>query len=397
MMKFSEIEKDTNAPVKVAFVLPSLAAGGAERVLITVMNNLDRTKFDPCMIVANNVGELHDLIDREIPVHSLGHYAQVAKSIPALIWRLRKVKPDVVVSTMAHMNYAVLLAKPFLKKGTRIIVREAITPSFIVESVKKGWLAKLLYKWLYPKADLVISPAQMIIDEFHDYLHMDISNHALLYNPVNIDKIRAVPQILQSIDETRENTVHFACAGRLHYQKGFDRLIEALRWFKPDFDWRLSILGEGDEFENLQELIKSENLSGAITLAGFEKNPWPKIGAADYFLLPSRSEGLPNVVLESLSVGTPVIAHNQAGGIDEIAKLAGSENVKVLATMPEFIDTMRSVSANPTRLYRQSLLPPTFRLETVMKRFSDMLEGKGEFSKAIIETAKRRRRKKKAA
>jgi glycosyltransferase involved in cell wall biosynthesis len=365
-------------PQKVVFILPSYDAGGAERVLITLMNKLDHNRFQPEFISFTTDGPLKKLIESDIPVHSIGHFKKVYFGLVPFARKLREINPDIAVTTMAHTNFALLLLKPFLPH-TRIIVREAITPSFIIQTKKSGWLVKLLYKLLYPHADLVISPSQRIIDEFDTLIKTDIRHHKLLYNPVNIDVIRAMPQILENKDDNRNKTVHFVCAGRLHYQKGFDRLINALPFFKSSYDWKLTILGDGSERKNLEALIEKHKLQDKVTLHGFTKTPWPHIGEADCFLLPSRFEGLPNVALESLAVGTPVIATTSAGGINEIAAVA-DDHVTLVETMPEFIDAMAMVKPTPTRTYRNSLLPGRFETDKVVKRFMDMLEGREEFS-----------------
>lgn len=366
--------------IRVVFVLPSLNAGGAERVLITLMNRLDRARFEPHFITLNDQGSLRDWIYTDIHFISLGQYKKVIHALPSLLLKLWRIKPDVVFSTMAHVNFGVLLLRPFLPLRTRIIVREAIVPSFICETIRKGWLARFCYRTLYPLADLVISPAQTIIDEFRDYLGMKATNHALLYNPVDAERILSPSDTLPQDFENRENTVHFVCAGRLHYQKGFDRLIEALPALEHPMNWRLSILGTGEQQPRLQDLIEKNNLTDKVFLTGFTKRPWPIVATADCFLLPSRWEGMPNVVLESLSIGTPVIASAQAGGVQEIAGHAQPGAVTLAPTMDDFIKAMRAVRPDPSRASKPSMLPKRFGLETVIARLSSMLEGKETFS-----------------
>lgn len=372
-------------PKKVVFLLPSYDAGGAERVLITLMNKIDRNRFAPKFISLKNDGPIKDLIAGDVVIHDIGNHRFFSLGLLPLLLKLREIKPDIAVATMAHMNFALILMKPFLG-NTRIIVREAITPSFMLEK-KIGGLLKWLYKALYPFADLVISPAQRIIDEFENILKIKTAHHKLLYNPVNIDVIRGTPQILENKNEDRDNTVHFVCAGRLHPQKGFDRLINALPFFKCHFNWKLTIVGGGPEQKNLQEMIDKHNLQDHVFLAGFTQLPWPHMGESDCFLLPSRFEGLPNVALESLAVGTPVIATRSAGGIEEIAETA-PDHITIVDNMPAFIDAMALVKPNPTRTYRDSLLPERFEMDKVVKRFMAMLDGDDEFAPEAIKQEK---------
>ena len=278
----------TQKPQKVVFILPSLAAGGAERVLMTLMDKIDRTRFKPEFISFRRNGPLKKLIPEDVIVHDIGSYKKVLFGLIPLLFKLREIKPDIAFTTMAHTNFGLLLVKPFLLH-TRIVIREAITPSFIFKTIKSGWLVKLLYKTLYPRADIVISPSQRIIDEFHDLLNANTGHHKLLYNPVNTEIIRAVPQILENTEEEdRQKTVHFICAGRLHPQKGFDQLLQALPFFKCHYNWKLTILGGGRERKRLESIIQDHNLQDHISLPGFTQTPWPQIGSADCFLMPSR-------------------------------------------------------------------------------------------------------------
>lgn len=358
--------------LKTAFVLPALTAGGAERVLITLMNSLDRACFDPVFITVSNQGTLRDLIDPDIPFHSLWR-RRFLGSLPKLYFKLKELNPDIVVSTMAHMNFAVLLLKPFFPE-TRFIVREAVVPSFFFKTHPLlAFAIKKAYQWLYPSADRVISPAQAIIDEFREGLRMTCKNHALLRNPVDMGQIRAMENIPFEITEERKNTVHFVAAGRLHSQKGFDRLIKALTQINNPHPWELTILGEGPERPILEALIKDHALSDNVCLPGWIQGPWPYYARADCFLLPSRWEGLPNVVLESLACGTPVIATRESGGIEEIANLAPEGAVTVVDDMNAFIKAMEGRRPAYSNSFRPSLLPENFHKKTVSRQFSDIL------------------------
>ncbi len=356
---------------RIVFVLPNLMAGGAERVLITLMNNLDANKFDRHLVILSEYGTLRDWIAPDVTVHNLGNI-KLRAAVPPLIKVFNKLTPDTVVSTMAGMNFSVLLTRPFLTNKPRIIVREAVVPSSIIESQILQGMVRAAYKTLYPMADAVIAPSQIIIDEFRDYLGMNTARHAVLPNPVDTARMLAHP-FKPDTSEKRKKTVKFIAAGRLHKQKGFDRLIQALPKLQTPYDWELEILGAGPEEENLKNMIKNLNLDQHVFMPGLSKTPWPEYGAADAFLLPSRWEGLPNVALESLACGTPVIAMNEAGGIAEIAEDARKGAVQTTYAMDEFINAMADVVPNPSDNYRASLLPEKFEMQNVMHEFEKLL------------------------
>lgn len=363
------MSRKTDEKSKTVFILPALTAGGAERVLITLMNGLDRDRFKPALITINNKGSLGGLIQADIPFYSL--QSRVALCLPKLYVRLKTLRPALVVSTMAHMNFALLLLQPLFPK-TRFIVREAVTPSFILKS--HPFLApfiRMAYRYLYPRADVIISPAQAIINELRALSGLEKLNHVLLHNPVHTDLIFAPTKLN---DPERENTVYFIAAGRLHHQKGFDRLIESLAQLQHPYNWKLTILGEGAERLRLEALIEEKGLTGKVSLPGLVENPWPQYAAADCFLMPSRWEGLPNAVLEALACGTPVIATAEAGGIEEIAALAPAGAVTVASDMTMFIRAIEKVKPNPVSGRRVSLLPHEFHYRKIMAEFSKILE-----------------------
>ncbi len=352
-------------------MLPTLSAGGAERVLITLTNNLDRSRFAP-ELVALSGGPIQDWVHKEIPVHVL-HKSRARTGYFSLIRKLRHIKPDVVISTIVHMNALALLVKPFLPKA-KFIVREASLPTVLMrEYGLRGALCRYVYQYGYPHADLVISPSGLVIEEFRNVLKMQMKKHKTLFNPVDTERILThIPPKFIVTKERKEKT-HFVAAGRLSYEKGFDRLIMALQGMKFDRDWRLDILGEGEQRAELERLIKKAQLQNHVFLQGYQKNPWEFMAQADYVLLPSRWEGMPNVVLESLVCGTPVIAMEEAGGIVEIQGFCEPGKVQISKTIEGFVELMKSAKPEPKKKKDPSLLPSVFFLPTIMRRLESWI------------------------
>lgn len=358
----------------IVFALPNFRAGGAERVLITFMNNLDRALFTPHLIVMNDEGTLREWVADDITVHSLG-ITNINRSIHKLAQLLSSIEPDIIFSTTEAMNIGILMAKPLLKKPAKIVVRETLSPSKSIEKRAFPWLVRNSYQRLYQRADLVLSPCRSIIDDFRDNLNIATDNHVLLYNPVSSEVIRNTQATLPMINDDRRHTIRFVCAGPLCEQKGFDRLIGWLSQYKTVYDWKLTILGEGPDKQQLEHLAQQSGLEKNVLIAGHTTRPWPIIAAADALLLPSRWEGLPNVVLESLALGTPVIAMQEDSGIHEIAHYAAAQDVKLADSMESFLHHMEKVQPNPTSNYRDSLLPANFDLKIVLERLTNLLLG----------------------
>ena len=164
----------------------------------------------------------------------------------------------------------------------------------------------------------------------------------------------------------------FVAVGRLSRQKGYDRLLEALAVVRDDF--RVTVFGDGDERAALETQSYALGLVPRVTFAGFDANPAPWVAGADALLLPSRWEGLPNVALEALACGTPVIAAPEAGGIGEIAALAAPGAVTIASIGAEFCAAMAGVPRNDPARLRASLLPDEFRLAAVVAEYERQLD-----------------------
>lgn len=200
----------------------------------------------------------------------------------------------------------------------------------------------------------------------------DVPSHVLceLQNPVDVSRIR-----LEALSNHRGSGGAgrcFVAAGRLTTQKGFDRLLEMFAESAGPED-RLAILGEGPLGEELRQRVNELGIGERVNLTGFLDNPWAWFAAADAFLLPSRWEGMPNVALEALACGLPVIATPESGGIAEVAAVAAPGAVQVVKAGNNFIQAMREVPCRPKDTLPKSLLPPQYQLESVVDTFASWL------------------------
>lgn len=343
----------------IAFILPSFAAGGAERVVINLLRLVDRSVLYPILIVLDPRGPLADQVPDDTIVRSLGQ-PRLKKALPALIGALRQVRPAVIFSTFTHINMPLLAISPLLGNA-RLLVREANLPSINLTRMPWPWAFRMGFRWLYPKAHGVIASSACMQK---DLCAVGVPTEAvyLLPNPVDETALRsaAMPAI-----RCPGRGLRFVAAGRLSRQKGFDRLLEAMIEL-PD-DCHCTILGEGPERADLEERISSLDLTSRVRLAGFVSNPAPWIAGADAFVMPSRFEGMPNVALEALALGTPVIATPQSGGIAEV------EGVVLAKAGTAFTAAMGACKVDPVAAPRPSLLPPRFHINAVAERMNHLL------------------------
>lgn len=355
----------------VAFVLQKLHPGGAERALITLMNNLDREKYDVHFICISGQGDQYDWINHPTQIHNL-NTRTIVTSLEALYKTLKAIKADTVIATMVQANSTLLLLKPFLPK-TRFIIRESSLPSIMLKNYGlKSLVCGFAYQYLYPRADIIIGPAQIIIDEFKSLIKKP-ANYVVLYNSVQQERTKRA--IESAPLESYRDVIKFVCVGRLEPEKGYDRLLKHLNGFstKNAASWTLTILGQGAEKERIIALIKKMGLQNNVRLLGHSSAPEQYMVTADCLLLPSRWEGMPNVVLESLACGTPVIAHTKAGGINEIAAVTQKGDLTIAEDMPQFIEAMKNVNLRLLKETPKSKLPDLFSLPRIIQKLETLL------------------------
>ena len=178
-----------------------------------------------------------------------------------------------------------------------------------------------LAEWFYPWADTIIAVSTDVANDLTRTAKVPQNLIKVVYNPV-------VTPDLQDKSEAPLDHPWFKdgeppvvlSVGRLTDQKAFDVLIQAFSLVRKNRPARLLILGEGENRPALEALINQLGLEQDVNLMGFVQNPYPYMAHASLFVLPSRWEGLPTVLVEALYLGTPIVATDCPGGSREILK-----------------------------------------------------------------------------
>ncbi len=351
---------------KITFVLPSFAGGGAERVTIALCSRLNADAFAPSIVVLEDSGPWRSLVPNRIPIESLNR-PRLRYALWSLRRKLLELRPDVVMSTPGYLNLGLMLLRPVLPSTIRFILREANVVSRNT-SGSKGWFLRRAYRRLYKRADQVISPSSQIAHDLTANLGVPERLVSILYNPVEEERIReaALPTNRVSGPGPR-----FVAVGRLTAQKGLDRLLTAFAGCSPHVS--LTILGEGSARRELEELRTTLALERNVAFKGFEHNAPSWLAGADALLLPSRWEGMPNVALEALACGTPVIAAPEAGAIHEIRAMTTPGAVTIDSFAPGLEDRLAHVPSNSAAKLRSTMLPTEFLAAHVGERFERLL------------------------
>jgi glycosyltransferase involved in cell wall biosynthesis len=352
-----------SARTRVLFLMPNLGGGGAERVMVTLLRHLDRACFEPHLALVEAAGPLLKEVPADVPLHDL-KTKRVRYAFPGIIRLARKLRPHAIHSAMCELNMAAVLSRPFLPPGLRLLMREDSSPSAQnAQSRKHPLLWNWLYRKLYPRADKIICVGDYVLNDLAENFGISRSQMARVYNPVDVNMARRLA-------EAGDNPYcgkgpHLVAAGRLSREKGADVLLDAMPLVRAAIsDADLTLLGEGPLKPDLLAQRERLGLNEAVHLVGFQPNPFPYFKHADLFILPSRFEGLPLVVLEALAVGTPVVASDCPGAVREIladcpvARLVPPSDPKALA---EGIVSAAGLAAKE--------LQPDERLDAFLSRF----------------------------
>lgn len=305
--------------IKILFLIPSLKGGGAERVIVNLVRHLDRSKFDLILAVVNmNSAVYLEDLPSDVALIDLG-CTRVRFAIIKIIRLIWETRPNVVFSTLGHLNLMLAILKPLLPRSIRFLCRETTIVSEGLKSYSCPRCWTWAYKHFYSRFDRIICQSKYMQDDLIANFGAPPHKLVVINNPVDINRVRdlAAKPVATGMLKDDKHIINLVSAGRMVKAKGFDLLIEAL-FLVANPSIHLALLGDGPLKEDLQALAKAHGLDGQIHFVGFQKNPYAFIAQADAYVLSSRYEGFPNVVLESLACCTPVIATPALGGTKEI-------------------------------------------------------------------------------
>ena len=307
-----------DAPARIAFIIPHLEGGGVAVVVIDLCNELSRRGYSVDLLALKGSGPLKDRASRAVRIIDLDrHRARYA--LPRLLKYMIAAKPDVMVGVVPHVNLLVILASLLMVFGRpRVIATEQAA----LKASSTTWRDRLLLFLLraaYRVPSKVVCCSEGIRRELIEDLGLPERQVETIHNAV------VGPQALADLERSAEDPWLSASedplivtVGRLHPQKDQETLLRAFAKVVERRPARLLILGEGEVRAALEALAAELGVSQRVHLPGHVSDSLAQMNAADLFVLSSRFEGLPTVLIEALLCGLPIVSTDCEHGPREI-------------------------------------------------------------------------------
>ncbi len=307
---------------RIAILVNSLAAGGAERIVANLLFALHED-YEVHLLL------LRDEIDYPVPEGQIIEFLSNEKQggseagsnmvrLPIVAWRLRKYctenRIDLLISFLTRPNFAAGLAKKFGLETAVIMSERVYTPLFYNPSTLRGKIGGMLVSLLYPYADAIVPNSEGTKNALIDIYGVEVTYFVAL-NQIPVQNIRTLS--IEKVEDVDFQRFTFVCVAGFREQKNHLLLIDAFKQLE-ERDVQLLLIGKGRTFETVRARVAALGLTDKVIFLGQTENPHKYVAKSQCFILPSNYEGFPNVILEALACGTPVLSTDCLTGPREL-------------------------------------------------------------------------------
>ncbi|HEY0837985.1 MAG TPA: glycosyltransferase [Azospirillum sp.] len=305
---------------RLAFLLGSLAGGGAERTMLLLAGRFAAAGHGVDLVLGRAEGAYLSAVPDGVRVVDLGA-ARTLTLVPRLAHWLRRERPGALLSTTDAVNLAAVAARRLSGVPTRLVLRqsEAVAPSLDgATRLRDRWRLPLL-RWLYPQADAIVAISRGVADDLAATVGVRRDRVTVIHNPVDV--ARAAALAAEPLDDpwfAAGAPPVVLAVGRLVAQKDFATLLDAFARLRARRPARLVVLGDGPLRAGLRTRAEALGIAADVAFPGFAANPFRFMARAGVFALSSRWEGFGNVLVEALACGCPVVSTDCPSGPAEI-------------------------------------------------------------------------------
>ena len=316
--------------IKILFLIHDLGQGGAEKVLVNLVNNMDPSKFDIHVTALFGGGINEQFLKPHI------HYRCIwSKAIPGNSWFMKLLSPKQLHKLCVHETFDIEVS--YLEgvparviSGGDFACKHLVTwihgEQHTNKTAARAFRSLKEAKRCYNQFQEIVCVAETVKRDFCN-LFPAISSCDVLYNTIESNRILSMAK--ETVTEFSDDKVRLIAVGSLKPVKAFDRLLRiSKRLVEENYNIHLYILGRGPLEKQFREYIEKNNLTNNITLLGYQTNPYKYVAKADLFLCSSYREGFSTAATEALILGVPVCTV-QVSGMNE---MLGSNNEYGLIT-----------------------------------------------------------------
>ena len=337
---------------RLTLFLSSFKDGGSERVMVALANGFVLRGYRVDLVLACGAQGLY-LADVDARVRIVDLQAErLIKALWPLVRYLRRERPAALLAAMNHANVVAVLAQKWAGVSTRVVVSEHGMISIEAGRTRR-WSARAMYALLprlHRRANAIAAVSRGSARDLEQFAGLPAGAVHVIYNPVEWDRIQrrmAEPVPHPWLQPGQIRPVILAI-GRLTEQKDFATLLRAFAAVRASTDARLLILGEGGLREELQALAQSLGLGpDDVQMPGFAANPFAYMARAAVFVLSSRWEGLPGVLIQAMACGTPVVSTDCLSGPREILEDGRWGRLVPVGDVEALAQAIRAVLSSP--------------------------------------------------
>lgn len=353
-------------------VVPSLDRGGGERVMLQLSSAFRARGREVHLAALRGGGPLRHSLPPGIVLHELtaadrsrGKVALASAAFQRLAALMQALQPRAVLSTITGANLLTVLAQRHARVPARIVLREA---SSLANA--RTLLRRQATRWLYPKADAVIAVSKGVAEDLGS-LGVPAARLHVISNPVDTHLLRRLARTGPRLPELA-GAPYLVALGRLTPAKDYPVLLRAYAASGLRQSHRLAILGEGDQRTMLEGMVRSLGLADRVLLPGALENPFSVLAGASLLVLPSRWEGCPNVLLEAMALGVPVVSTDCRHGPRELLADGRHGHIVAVGDHVGLARAMEQMSAKPMRPGKAATAEHS--LDRIAQRYLALLE-----------------------
>jgi glycosyltransferase involved in cell wall biosynthesis len=364
---------------RLAIYLPTLVGGGAERVFLNLAKGFVDHGYSVDFILAQREGTFMRQVPDCVRLIVLNPFRLKAGrsifSLPALARYIRRERP-LAMLTALHANIIAVWAKIMAGVPLQLVINEQNTFTQQNQMLPPGaqQIMLELVRKNYPLADQIIVVSEGAADDLARAARIPRERIRVIPNPI------IIPELAELAGEyfhhpwfTPDEPPVILSVGRLDRQKDFSLLIKAFACVRKITPARLIILGEGPERVELAALVKQLGLEEDVSMPGFTQNPYPFMANASVFVLSSRWEGLPTVLVEALFCGAPIVATDCPSGPIEILKNGKYGRLVPVGDVDRLADAiLLSITGNPIVPPQESWTP--YKLDMVVRKYLQVMD-----------------------